>query len=50
MALWKYLTILFCDISVAFMKTPMPEGVLVRVELLEGLYEDSHMVRCSKGH
>ena len=39
MALSKDLTILFGDISVAFMNTPMPEGDPVYVEPPGGLYE-----------
>ena len=38
-ALSKDLTILFGDISVALMNTPMSEGDLVFVEPLEGLYD-----------
>ena len=48
MALAKDLTILFGDISVAFMNTPMPEGVLVYVEPPEGLYEHNDVVWCLK--
>ena len=48
MALSKDLTILFGDISVAFMNTPMPEGDLVYVEPPEGLYEHNDTVWCLK--
>ena len=44
MALAKDLTILFGDISVAFMNTPMPEGDRVYVEPPEGLYEHNDVV------
>ena len=44
MALAKDLTILYGDISVAFMNTPMPEGDLVYVEPPEGLYENNDVV------
>ena len=46
MALLKNLTILFYDISVAFMNTPMPDWDPVYVEPLEGLYENNDMVWC----
>ena len=46
MALSKDLTILFSDIGVAFMNTPMPEGDPVYVEPPEGLYEHNDMVCC----
>ena len=49
MALSKDLTILFGDISVAFMNTPMPEGDPVYVEPPEGLYEHNDTVWCLKG-
>ena len=50
-ALLKDLTLLFCDISVVFLNTPMPEGDPVYVEPAEGLYEDTDMVWCpKKGH
>ena len=48
MALLKNLTILFYDISVAFMNTPMPDCDKVYVEPLEGLYENNDMVWVSK--
>ena len=48
MALSKDLTILFGDISVAFMNTPMPEGDPVCVEPPEGLYEHNDTVWCLK--
>ena len=48
MALSKDLTILFGDISVAFMNTPMPEGDQVYVEPPEGLYEHNDTVWCLK--
>ena len=48
MALSKDLTILFGEISVAFMNTPMPEGDLVYVEPPEGLYEQNDTVWCLK--
>ena len=48
MALSKDLTILFGDISVAFMNTPMPEGDLVYVEPPGGLYEHNDTVWCLK--
>ena len=48
MALSKDLTILFGDISVAFMNTLMPEGDPVYVEPPEGLYEHNDTVRCLK--
>ena len=50
MALSKDLTILFCEISVAFMNAPMPEGEPVHVESPEGLYEKQrHSVAPGKG-
>ena len=48
MDLSKDLTILFGDISYAFMNTPMPEGDLVYVELPEGLYEHNDTVLVSQ--
>ena len=48
MALSKDLTILFGDISVAFMNTPMPEGDPVYVEPPERLHEHSGTVWCLK--
>ena len=48
MALSKDLTILFGDICVAYMKTPMPEGDPVYVEPPEGLYEHNDTVWCLK--
>ena len=45
MALSKDLTILFGDISVAVMNTPMPEGDPVCVEPPEGLYKHHCMTR-----
>ena len=48
MALSKDLTILFGDISVPFMNTPMPEGDPVCVEPPEGLYEHNDTVWCLK--
>ena len=44
MSLLKDLTILFVDISVAFMNTPMPEGDTVCVEPPEGSYEHNDVV------
>ena len=44
MALWKDLTVLFGDISVAVMSTPMSVGDPVYVEPLEGLYEHNDTV------
>ena len=46
MALSKDLTILFSDISAAFVNTPMPEGDPVYVEPPEGLYEHNDTVWC----
>ena len=46
MALAKDLTILFGDIIIAFMNTPMPEGEPVYVELPEGLYEHNDEIWC----
>ena len=48
MALSKDLTNLFCDISVAFMNTPTPEGDPVHVEPPERLCENIDMVWCPK--
>ena len=48
MALSKDLTILFGDISVAFMNTPMPEGDPVYVEPPGGLHEHNDTVWCLK--
>ena len=48
MALSKDLTILFGDMSVAFMNTPMPEGDPVCVEPPEGLHEHNDTVWCLK--
>ena len=48
MALSKDLTILFRDISVAFMNTPMPEGDPVYVEPPEGLYDHNDTIWCLK--
>ena len=48
MALSKDLTIMFGDIDVAFMNTPMPEGDLVYVEPRKGLYEHNDTVWCLK--
>ena len=48
MAPSKDLTILFGDISVAFMNTPMPEGDPVYVEPSEGLHEHNNTVWCLK--
>ena len=48
MALSKDLTILFGDISVAFMNTPMLGGDLVNVEPQEDLHEHSGTVECLK--
>ena len=47
-ALSKDLTILFGDISVAFMNTPMPEGDPVYVEPPKGLFEHKDTVWCLK--
>ena len=44
MALAKDLTILFGDMSVAFMNTPMPEGDPVYVERPESLCEHNDVV------
>ena len=44
MALARDLKILFGDISVAFMNTPVPEGVPVCAEPPEGLYEHNDSV------
>ena len=44
MALLKDLTILFGDISVALMNTPMPESDPVYVEPPKGLYEHNDVV------
>ena len=49
MALSKDLTILFGDMSVAFMNTPMPEGDPVYVEPPERLYGHIDTVWCLKG-
>ena len=46
MALAKALTILFGDIIIAFMNTPMREGEPVYVEPPEGLYEHNDDVWC----
>ena len=48
MALTKDLTMLFGDISVAFMNTPMPEDDQVYVEPPEGLHEHNNTVLCLK--
>ena len=48
MAMSRGLTILFGDISVAFMNTPMPQGDSVYVEPPEGLYEHSDTAWCLK--
>ena len=48
MALSKDLTILFGDIGVPFMNTPMLEGDPVYVEPREGLYEHNDTVWCLK--
>ena len=48
MALPKDLTILFGDVSVAFMNTPMPEGDPGYAEPPEGLYEQNDTVWCLK--
>ena len=47
MALLKDLTILFGDIGVTFMNTPMPEGDPVYVEPPEGLHEHNDTVGVS---
>ena len=46
MALSKDLTIVFGDMSVAFMNTPMPEGDPVYVEPPEGIHEHHDTVWC----
>ena len=48
MPLSKDLTIMFGDISVAFMNTPTHEGDPVYVERPEGLYEHNNTVWCLK--
>ena len=48
MAVSTDLTILFGDISVAFMNTPMLEADPVYVEPPEGLYEHNDTVWCLK--
>ena len=48
MALSKQLTILFGDIGVAVMNTPMPEGDPVYVEPPDSLYEHNDTVWCLK--
>ena len=48
MALSKDLTILFGDISVAVMNTPMAEGDPVYVEPPEGLHEHTDRIWCLK--